>query len=137
MHIFVQKSLVFSKIPIQCKTNLISPHSQPSPFPVKAVLSGFFFAFSGGLNEAHCYFPFVCHTLHTGCSVLSVMFFPLFTLADIQRCVIRVVALKVALSIQAKKKNTHTQSNCYISKCSSKLGQSFMGQYGQPLERLC
>lgn len=90
-----------------------------------------FFAFSGSFSEAHCYFPFVCHTLHTGCSVLSVMFFPLFALADIQRCVIWVVALKVALSIQAKK-TKHTQNNCYISKCSSKLGLSLWDSMGSP-----
>lgn len=60
------------------------------------------------------------------------MFFPLFTLADIQRCVIWVVALKVALSIQAKQKQKNTQNNCYISKCSSKLGLSLWDSMGSP-----
>lgn len=66
------------------------------------------------------------------------MFFPLFTLADIQRCVIWVVALKVALSIQAKnkpkkeKKQPHTQKNNLYQEVSSKLGLSLWDSMGSP-----
>lgn len=134
VHIFVHKSLffVFAKIPIQCKTNLISLALSHHLFPLKAVPGHLLSVFLPSLAVWSPLLLSFClsHFTHWLFCLIRYVFSSLHPCRHPAVCHLGGCVKSSIKHSSQKKKNT--QNNCYISKCSSKLGLSLWDSMGSP-----